>query len=572
MVIGSGMVGRRLFTAPPVILVALSLFACAKPEQPRSARAAGPLDHVAPPIFREITEQVGLTFRHHVTVGGNYALTELMGSGCAIFDANGDGRLDLFFLDAGEQKERGAPDRLFLRTDDGRYRETTEIAGLDSRGFGTGVAAGDLDNDGDIDLYVGNWGGDALYLNDGSGRFTDVTTRAGIRNNRWTTSIALVDYDLDGFLDVYVTTYVRFEPTKECSVPNGRRDYCTPAAYDGDQDVLYHNRGDGTFEDVSSRSGIDTIARNGLGVIVEDFNADGWPDIYVANDGQVNDLWINQRGERFVDEALPMGIAVSGAGVPQASMGVTTGDVEGDGDLDLFITNIVNESNILYTRADPFGFRDSTMTSGLGVLSRAHTGFGAVLFDADHDADLDLAVANGRVSRGPVVPGAAIDSHWNDYADRNHFFVNDGSGTFAPGGAGAFGERVEVGRALGAADLDQDGDLDLVLTGVGTPARIFENTRESGHWLKVRARDGRLNRDALGARVIVLAGGRRQQRTVGSAVSYLTSCVAPVHFGLGTANDIDGIEVVWPGGEIEAFPGTPVDRLITVTRGGGQKR
>ena len=496
---------RNVTSVSIACCAALLLPACSKaPATPGGSSAAAAS---GPPLFREITDSIGLTFRHHVTVGGQYALPEVMGAGVAVFDANGDGRLDLFFVDSGETKGRGAPDRIYLRQEDGRYRDATEGAGLDQSGYGTGVAAGDLDNDGDVDLYVGNWGGDALYLNDGTGRFTDVTARAGIRGDAWTSSVGLVDYDLDGLLDIYVCHYVRFDPTKVCSQTTGRRDYCGPEAYEGVSDVLYHNRGNGTFEDVTRQAGIDTVARNGLGVIVDDVNADGWPDIYVANDGHANNFWINQKDGRFTDEALAMGIALSGAGVSQASMGVTFADVEGDGDLDLFITNIVNQSNILYRRTDAASFQDATAAVRLTVPSRPHTGFGAIFLDADHDGDPDLAVANGRVARGDVPAGADLGPHWNEYADRNQFFLNDGRGVFGEGGAGDFGAHLEIGRALAAADLDGDGDLDLVLTGVGTPARVFENVRASGHWLKVHARDERLKRDVLGARVVVHAGG-----------------------------------------------------------------
>jgi hypothetical protein len=409
-------------------------------------------------------------------------------------------------------------------------------------------------------------------MNDGTGRFTDVTARAGIKDDLWSASVAFLDYDLDGFLDIYVAHYVKFDPTKHCSAFRGRREYCGPEAFDGLPDMLYRNRGDGTFEDVSAKSGIDSVARNSLGVIVEDFNGDAWPDVYVANDGQANELWINQKNGRFVNEALGMGVAVNGSGAAQASMGVTMGDIEGDGDLDLFITNITNETHILYVRTDAFGFHDGTSGSALAPKTRPHTAWGTAFFDADHDGDVDLAIANGRVERVlPPLPGANVDPHWNEYADKNQFFLNDGHGVFVEGGAGDFGGPIEVFRALAAVDIDEDGDLDLITTGLSTPARIFQNQRTGGHWLKVRARDERLKRDVFNARIVVHAQGTTQQRTVQSAGSYITSCATPVHFGLGSAGSFDGIEVVWPGGEVEKFPGGPADRVLTLVRGAGTR-
>jgi hypothetical protein len=495
-------------------------------------------------------------------------MPEILGGGVAVFDANGDGLLDLCFVDTGETRGKGAPDRLYLRTPDGKYRDATEGAGLDRDGYGVGVAAGDLDNDGDVDLYVTNWGPDALYLNDGKGRFTDVTKQAGIADDDWSSSVAFVDYDLDGFLDVYVANYLRFDRTKTCWV-RGRRDYCGPLVFEGLVNRLYRNRGDGTFEDTSRRSGIAAVARNSLGVIVEDFNDDGWPDIYVANDGQANELWINLKDGRFADHALAMGVAVNGHGAAQASMGLAMADIEGDGDLDLVTTNIVNESHTLFVRSDRYGFRDGTVRSGLAAATRDHTAWGTIFFDADHDGDCDLAIVNGRVAaRFPPLSEAEVSEHWNPYADRNQFFLNDGLGRFEERGAGDFERHVEVHRALAAADLDADGDLDLVTTAIGTPARVFDNVGASGSWLKVRVVDPRLRRDVFNARVRVRSGGCTQQRTVQSAVSYATSCLAPLHFGLGAATVVDAIEVGWPGGEVETFPGGPVNREITISRRG----
>ena len=550
-----------------IVVVALAILLPGCGKTPAAPAGAGKSD--GPPLFREITNQIGLTFRHHVTVGGEFHLPEIMGAGVAVFDANGDGKLDLFFVDSGETKGKGAPDRLWLRQPDGRYRDATDGAGLDQTGYGTGVAAGDVDNDGDIDLYVGNWGSDALYLNDGAGKFTDVTERAGIKGDHWTASVGFVDYDLDGWLDIYVCHYVRFDPTRSLLADERPPRLLRPGILRRRfRHALSQPRRRHVRRRLASHRHRLRRAQRARRPL-RGFQRRR-PSRHLRRERRPRERPLDlPPGRTLLDEALAMGIALSGAAAAQASMGVTMADVEADGDLDLFITNIVNQSNILYLRDGATHFRDATAASALAAPSRPHTGFGAVFFDADHDGDADLAVANGRVARGEVVPGAALDAHWNEYAERNQVFLNDGRGVFTEGAAGDFAAHVELGRALAAADLDGDGDLDLVLTGVGTPARVFENVGARGHWLAVRARDERLKRDAFGARVIVHAGGRKQERTVSSAISYFTSCVAPVHFGLAGAAAVDRIEVVWPGGDVESFPGGPADREVVLVRGQG---
>lgn len=530
--------------------------------------AAGPAS-----IFMEITARSGVDFVHHVDRSGRFPLPEIMGAGCALFDADGDGRLDLFFTDAGRFLGPGAPDRLYLANPDGTWRDATDSSGLRDTGYGMGVAVGDVDNDGDLDLYVGNHGADALYLNDGRGVFEDVSAHAGISGSAWTTSVAFVDYDVDGWLDIWVAHYVEYDHDRLCTDASGRPEYANPRELRGVPDTLYHNRGDGSFEDASVAAGIAGHASNGLGVVVEDFDDDGWPDVFVANDGQANHLWMNQRDGTFREDGLPMGVAVNGHGVAEANMGIAVGDVEGDGDLDVFVTHLTGETNTLYLREE-FGFVDASERSGLAGPSLPRTGFGTAFFDFELDGDLDVVIANGRVTRGPLHDGAAIDPLWNLYAEPNQVFVNQGGARFVDVSSdeGVLCAPLEVSRGLAVGDLDRDGDLDVVIANAMGPARIYENVApRRGHWLRADVVDESLHRAVYGAVVWVTAGERRWRRSVSPQSSYLSSSEIALHFGLGDATTIDAIEVRWPGGARETFDGGAVDRAITLVRGKGRR-
>lgn len=523
-------------------------------------------------LFRDITAASDLNFEHAVDPTGKFPLPEVLGAGCAVFDADGDGRLDLYFTNAGRFEGEGAANSLFLRGDDGKYRDATVASGLGDTGFGMGVAVGDIDNDGDLDVYVGNYGGDALYQNDGKGSFTNITKAAGITNDKWTSSIAFLDYDADGLLDIFVVNYVVFDAKRRCENPKSGRDYCGPQMFKGESDVLYHNKGGGVFEDVSKKLGISSEASNGLGLVVEDFNDDGWLDVFVANDAEANHLWMNTREGGFREEALSLGVAVNAFGVTEASMGVAAGDIDSDGDCDLFMTHLMNERNTLYVRTE-YGFEDGSRESGLAAPSFPFTGFGTVMFDVDHDGDLDLAIANGRVMRGALDPRAGSDPLWGSYAEPNQFFLGDGKGQFTDisNTDAAFCGAVEITRALVLADLDTDGDLEMVVGNCRGPARIYENIAEKkGSWLQVRAIDKQLKRDVYGAVIRVHAGGRVVRRTVGPGRSYISSSMITCHFGLGASQVIDRIEVKWPGGATETFPGGACNRVMTLTRGEGK--
>jgi hypothetical protein len=553
-----------------------------------------------PPWFEDITETSGLDFRHWCGDGGKYFFPEVMGSGIGLIDYDRDGDLDIFVVQgmpaggAGDSKPPAAlspapTSRLFRRGKDGRYEDVTAEAGLadDHEPYGMGVAVGDVNNDGWPDLYVSKYGSDRLFLNR-QRRFEDITEAAGIDNRRWGTSACFVDYDRDGWLDLFVVNYVDYFPSHRCVQPNGQIDYCHPGQFTDAPAKVYRNvTGEGAgqesgvrnqqsgagavrFRDVSLEAGIDAKPGPGLGVIPGDFNGDGWIDIYVANDAKANFLWINQQGKGFQDEAIVAGAAVDIAGRPQSSMGVTTGDVNGDGRSDLFMTHLDGEYSTLYLQLEDGVFEDRTVAAGLAAATIPYTGFGTALVDLDLDGDLDLPIANGRVRRPDEVRTVPDDpmEFWKQYAERNQLFVGSGDGTFreAAPGDDPFYSRPNVARGLALGDLDDDGDLDLVTSEINGPARIYKNVApRQGNWLSVRAVDPQHGgRDAYGAVVTVVAGQKRWLRDINPAYSYLSSGDPRAHFGLGKVTTIDRIEVRWPDGTKESFPGGSVNREVTL--------
>ena len=538
-----------------------------------------PAQHVArEPWFTEITIEAGLEFVHESGGTGGFFLPEIMGAGCALFDADGDGLLDVYLTNgtldpASGGTSAGLRNRLYRQAPAGRYTDVSAASGLDDAGYGMGVAVGDVDNDGDVDVYVTNFGPDRLYLNRGDGTFVDATRRAGIVVDGWSCSAVFFDYDRDGLLDLFVTQYVAFDAEKKCFDSAGRRDYCGPKSFPPVHDILLRNNGDGSFTDVSVGSGIASIAAAGLGVVSEDFNGDGWPDLYVANDAYANHLWTNRGDGTFRDDAIGLGVAFNLHGQAEAGMGLVVADLDGDGGPDLVVTHLGHESNTLYRNlGGNRGFVDATGASGLGASSMPWTGFGAVAFDADLDGDPDLAVANGRVTRGDPHGGAMVQAPWDMFVEPNLFYENDGAGVFTSAAdlGGLFCRRFEITRGLAMGDLDGDGDIDLLLANVQGPARLFRNDApRRGHWIIVRAIDPALARDAIGARIRVVCGARSFERTITRGGSYLASSDVRAHVGLGPCATVDRIEVAWPDGSRENFAVPGVDRVVTLLRGSG---
>ncbi len=525
------------------------------------------------PWFEEVSAAAGIDFVH--VRGGEirHWFPEIMSGGAGWCDYDGDGDLDLYLVQGGDLDPRtpNRPgNRMYRNLGDGTFADVTTETRLGDTGYGMGVACGDYDGDGDLDLYVTNVGANALYRNDGERGFTDTTAQTGTGDAGWGASAAFVDYDGDGDLDLFVVNYVDWSPEREivCSSGARRRDYCQPENYNAPgRDTLYRNDGERGFTDVTSESGISSAYGDGLGVLAEDLDLDGRPDLYVANDGDPNQLWINQGGGRFQDRALLSGAAVNMIGQAEAGMGVAAGDVDGDGALDLFMTHLRGETNTLYVNRDGF-FEDVSATAGVAAAGVAYTGFGTALADFDHDGELDVYVANGRVGQtlAPLVED-------DPFAEPNQLFRGLGSGRFdevMPRG-GTASELVGNSRAAAFGDYDNDGDIDVAVVENGGRARLLRNLAgERGRWVTFRV-VGVDGGDALGARVGARAGGRTRWRTVTSAYSYCASNDPRAHFGLGEAAVVEEVRVLWPGGGTESFGPFETGKLHELRRGSGRR-
>jgi enediyne biosynthesis protein E4 len=536
------------------------------------------------PIFVESAAAAGLTFTHVNGAAGNYYLPEIMGAGVALLDYDNDGDLDVFLVQGGalgSATDRSAPTCRLFRNDlvvaaDGRrtvhFTDVTDAAGVGLRGYGMGVAVGDYDNDGYSDLFVTSFGSTTLLHNNGNGTFTDVTKQAGVSDSGWSTSAAFLDYDRDGYLDLFVAHYVDFTTAanKQCNDPAGARDYCSPRAYQPVPPRLFRNDHGDHFVDVTSAAGLTKAYGAGLGVAVGDYNGDGWLDLYVANDGTPNQLWMNRHDGTFVDEGPISGAAFSETGNPEGSMGIASGDFDLDGDEDLFVTNIVGETAVLYVNDGHGNFVDARVKSGLAALTAAFTGFGTDWIDYDNDGWPDLFVANGAVN---IV--AALRGEPSPYRMRNQLFHNTGAGRFeeTSAAAGPAFARAEVARGAAFGDIDNDGDVDVVVTNNNGPVRLLLNQLgAANHWLQIRLEQRPSNRFGIGSWIGVERAGRptgwRRVRTDGS---YLSAGDVRAHFGLGSSPDVAAVVVQWPDGQRERWTDVHGDRLVVLRRGTGQR-
>jgi hypothetical protein len=523
--------------------------------------------------FTEATREAGIDFRHINGTSPDKHLVETIGSGGLFFDYDDDGWTDLFLVDGGSFADpavaRRARHRLFRNRGNGTFADMTAQSGIGHRDYGMGACAGDYDNDGRIDLYVTNVGPNMLYRNAGGGSFTDVTRTAGVGSALWGASCAFADLDKDGDLDLFVTNYVTADPSHNPFCGNARlkaRSYCHPLNFDPLPNVVYRNDGNGAFTDVSAESGVAAFRGNGLGVVIADYDDDGWPDVFVANDTMPNFLFSRTGLWRFEEIALRAGVAVASDGRSRAGMGTDAGDYDGDGQLDLVVTNLDFEMHSLYRGLGRQLFAYSTPESGIGPATLPFVGFGVVFLDYDHDTQLDLAVANGHINDNPLLVRAGAT-----HAQRNLLFRNVASRRFADisANAGAGFVLEKVSRGLIAGDIDNDGDLDLLVTNNGQGADLLRNDGATGNALMIRLIGTASNRDAVGARLSLTSSTRTQIREVKAGSSYLGQNDIRQHFGLGAATRAERLEVRWPSGRRDTIRDVPANLIITVREGEG---
>jgi len=525
-------------------------------------------------VFTDVTEAAGINFLHFNGAYGQKLFPEIMGSGAAWLDADGDGLLDLLLINSaalpGDPNPTPHYNQFYRNLGAGKFEDQTERSGLRGGGYGMGVAVGDIDGDGRPDVFVTNLGKNRLYRNRGEGVFEDITDRAGVGQAGYGSSAVFFDYDLDGDLDLYACNYVQLpNPISEiaCRNASGGLQYCDVHLYEGMPSRLYRNNGKGTFADVSKASGIASKRGRSLAVTVGDVDDDGWPDVLVANDENPNFLWSNNRDGTFREAGAEMGLAYDQRGETIAGMGLDFGDADRDGQLDVYESGFQSEQNILFHREAPGLFVDRTNAFGIGEISRSYLSFGLGFFDYDLDGWSDLFVANGHVIDNIQEVNAEILYEQNPLLLRN----TGGSGfELATPALGAYGKQFRVGRGVAFADFDNDGDTDLIITNNHQqPVLLRNDAPRSNHWITVRCVRSDGKREALGARITVEAGGTRWVDEVRAGFSYLCSNDPRVNVGLGAASRIDKITVQWPGGGKEEFTGVTPDKQVTLVEGQG---
>lgn len=537
-------------------------------------------------LFMDVTRETGIDFIHEP--GGHeqqYFMPLCVGSGGAFFDFDDDGFLDILLLqNSGPDSEN--TNRLYHQAKDG-FHDVTDDCGLNVNGFMMGASVGDINNDGKVDVLITEYGRARLFRNHsskGKPNFVDVSSIAKIENDGWGTSSCFFDFDRDGWLDIVLVNYVSYDPSRWCADASGRQDYCGPDAFVGRPTRLFRNLGDedgdgvgdSRFEDVTISSGLSSHPGPGLGVFCADFNGDRWPDIFIANDGAPNHLWINQTDGTFAEEAVTRGLGFNSMGKSEADMGIAIGDVDGNGLFDVFVTHLTSETHTLWKQQPRGIFTDNTATSGLTSTQWRGTGFGTAMNDLDNDGDLDLILVNGRVTRlaEPVANGSpALNDFWSEYSERDQILLNDGNGQFVDASTenSAFSGYATVSRGLACADFNNDGSIDLLVTRIGeAPSLLRNHSPKQGNWLLVTATAPNLNRDAYGAEIYLHAGDRQFMRWINPGYSYLCSNDPRAHFGLGKISKVDQIRVIWPDGTSETFEGTDVNRQVRIIKGRGK--
>jgi len=520
---------------------------------------ARPFGQAPGPGFRlvDITRAAGIQFQHNSGAYGGKLLPETLGSGCAFLDYDGDGWQDILLVNGMDwpgHKRQKSTLQLYHNNHDGTFTDVTRKAGLDVEMYGMGVAVGDYNNDGFPDILITCVGQNRLFKNTGRGTFVDVTHASGLgKRQAMSTSALWFDFDRDGRLDLFVCNYVKWSAEHDvfCSLDGKHKSYCTPEAYRGETCWLFHNRGDGTFEDVTATSGIFDSSSKSLGVAMLDYDQDGWPDLLVANDTQPNKLYRNAHNGTFKEVAVEAGLAFSSDGKARAGMGVDVGDFENSGVAGVAITNFDNEMIGLYRANGNGTYEDVAVQSGVGIPSKTTLGFGCIFLDADLDGALDLAVANGHIDdtvrniRGNV-----------GYAQPPQLFLNTGKQNFRDVSSEVGDEfhQAKVGRGLAYGDFDHDGDLDILMTTNNGPAYLYRNDQLAGNKsIRFRLVGKESNRDAIGAAVRIYYEGASQSRMVRSGSSYLSQSELPVTFGLGKRDKIERVVIQWPNGRTEEY-------------------
>ncbi len=531
------------------------------------------------PVFRDIGLLSGLKVQHISSPDKRYII-ESMSGGVGLFDCDDDGRLDVLIVNGSTVerfREGGDPMvTLYHQESNGKFTDTTKRAGMLRKGWGMGVAVADFDNDGNLDVYVTGYGGNVLYRNKGNCSFEDVTQKAGVRGGGFSSGVAWADYDRDGYVDLFVSRYVHVEidhlpafgSTQFCHYKSIMVQ-CGPWGMVGERPFLFHNRGDGTFEEVSQKAGILDQGFPGLGVEWADYDNDGWPDLYVCNDASPNNLYHNNRDGTFQDVALPTGAALSGDAMAEGSMGVDWGDYDGDARLDMVVTNFAEQSNALYHNRGDHGFLDVRSSAGIAKDSFPLVGWGTALFDMDNDGWLDLFVASGHIyPQADTIPGSS------KYAQPILLYRNLRNGAFeevsAPAGLRALPLESRRGAAFG--DIANTGNVDVLVLNVGKQPSLLLNTGESSnHRVLFKLVGTKSNRAAIGARLVLRAGGLTQFREVRGGGGYLSQSDLRLHFGLGVNDKIDSIQVLWPSGKVDEFKGVRADYIYKVVEDGGMQ-
>jgi len=558
------------------LLVVAILWMGSFPGLSRSAVASSPARSAGPIEFRDMTKQAGILFKHNSGAFGKKYLPETMGSGVCVLDYDNDGWQDILFVNSmdwpGHKGGAKSYPALYHNNKDGTFTDVTREAGLAMESYGLGCAVADYDNDGFEDIYITTVGSNHLFHNLGNGKFADVTVKAGVADPGFSTSAVWFDYDNDGKLDLFVTHYIDWSIAKDqyCTLDNKNKSYCTPQTYKGESSTLFHNRGDGTFENVTKRAGLHDPTSKSLGVAMLDYDNDGWMDLFVANDTEPNKLYHNNHNGTFTDVAVQVGVAFSESGRVRAGMGVDAGDYDGSGWQSLVIGNFTNESMSLYRNDGSGLFVDEEISSGIRQMSLQALTFGCFFFDYDLDGRLDIFAANGHVSDDISVVQPTLK-----YAQPAILFHNSGNRKFEDASAkvGPAMQQPVVGRGAAYLDYDNDGDLDLVITANNGPARLLRN--ENGNqndMLRVKLVGTRSNRDGIGARVTVTtSSGTRLFRMVKTGSSYASQSELPLTFGLGTpqAGRTVGLEIVWPSGQKDSLSKIGANQLITVKEGSG---